>query len=90
VAGGCAELGYYKVAVSASPNNPLKLPFFIVCAAIGVLVAVIGLLYAAWWLAAGGLILLAASVWLARIVKAGRTPRWLRSPLDGRWPRQPE
>jgi hypothetical protein len=76
--------------VSTPQNNPLKLPFFILCAAIGALVAVVGLLFAAWWLGAGGVILLAASVWLARIVKTGRSPRWLRSPLDGRWPHERE
>jgi hypothetical protein len=76
--------------MSTPPNNPLKLPFFILCAAIAVLVALIGVLYAAWWLAAGGLILLGASVRVARIVRDGRNPWWLRSPLDRRWPRKPD
>jgi len=30
--------------MSAPPNNPLKLPFFILCAALGALVALVGLL----------------------------------------------
>jgi uncharacterized membrane protein len=60
------------------------------CAAIAVLVALIGVLYAAWWLAAAGLILLGASVRVARIVRDGRNPRWLLSLLDRRWPRKPD
>jgi hypothetical protein len=76
--------------MSTPPNNPLKLPFFILCAAVGALVALVGLLYAAWLPAAAGVILLAASLWLARIVRNGRNPRWLRAPLDRRWPRRPD
>ena len=76
--------------MSTPPNNPLKLPFLILCAAVGALVALVGLLYAAWLLAAAGVILLAADLWLARIVRKGRNPRWLRAPLDRRWPRRPD
>jgi hypothetical protein len=76
--------------MSTPPNNPLKLPFFLLCAGVGALVALVGLLYAAWLLAVAGVMLLGAGLWLARIVRTGRNPRWLRAPLDRRRPRQPD
>lgn len=70
------------------PNNPLKLPFFLLCAAIGVFVAIVAVLAGTWWLAVLGVVLVSASLWPAHIVRQGRNPRWMRAQLDGRWPRQ--
>jgi hypothetical protein len=82
--------GYPLLDMSAPPNNPLKLPFFVACAAIGLFVVVIGALFGVWWLVVFGLALTVVSGALARVVKQGRNPRWLRSPLDRRWPRRPD
>jgi membrane protein implicated in regulation of membrane protease activity len=72
--------------VATPKNNPLKLPFFLLCAGIGAFVAVVGVVAAAWPLVALGALLLLASLRLAWIVRQGRNPRWMRSPLDGRRP----
>lgn len=71
----------------ASPNNPLKLPFFALCGLIGVFVLLVGLVSAAWVLVAGGFALICGCAAIVRIIRQGRNPRWMRSPLDGRWPR---
>jgi hypothetical protein len=60
------------------PNNRLKLPFFVVCAAVFVAM-----------LATGGSVLiatpmLAVSIACVAVILSGRNPRWLQSPLD-RW-----
>jgi hypothetical protein len=82
--------GYPRLDMSAPPNNPLKLPFFIACAAIGLFVAVIGALFGVWWLVVFGLAIMVVSGALARVVRHGDNPRWLQSPLDRRWPRRPD
>jgi membrane protein YdbS with pleckstrin-like domain len=74
--------------IAAPPHNPLRLPFFLLCAAIAIVVAAVGIAYSAWWLVALGVVLFVASVALIRVIRQGRNPRWLQAPLDRRWPRQ--
>jgi hypothetical protein len=70
------------------PNNPLKLPFFLLCAAIGVFVAIVGVRYGAWWLTIIGVATVFIGVSRARLVQRGHNPPNIRSPLDTRWSRR--
>ena len=64
------------LTVAPLPNNPIKLPLFLGCAAVLIVVGITG----SWvWL-----ILAAGSLFCAAVVATGRNPRWLQSPLD-RW-----
>jgi hypothetical protein len=60
------------------PNNRFKLPFFMLCAGVFVLLLVQGehVVFSA--------ILLSLSVVCIVVIASGRNPRWLQSPLD-RW-----
>lgn len=69
------------------PHNPLKLPFFALCAALGALAAVVGVIYGAWWLAALGVAEIIGCALVIRVIRRGDNPRWLLAPLDRRWPR---
>jgi hypothetical protein len=60
------------------PNNRFKLPFFMLCAGVFVLLLVQG------ELVVFSAILLALSVVCIVVIASGRNPRWLQSPLD-RW-----
>src|SRR3954453_18211616 len=73
--------------VTPPPNNPLKMPFFLVCAGIGLVVVAVGVGSGTWWIAAIGLATSVGCVACARVIRQGRNPWWIRSPLDGRWPR---
>jgi hypothetical protein len=77
----------YTEDVRTPPNNPLKLPFFLVCTGIGLVELVVGVASGTWWLAAIGVGTSVVCVACARVVRQGRNPWWVRSPLDGRWPR---
>jgi hypothetical protein len=43
-----------QTSAEISPDNPLKLPFFVVVTAIGVVVAAVGAGLGPWWLIAAG------------------------------------
>jgi IS1 family transposase len=60
------------------PNNRFKLPFFVVCAAVFVVLLVEGDLVVV------SATLLALCVVCIGVIASGRNPRWLQSPLD-RW-----
>jgi hypothetical protein len=67
------------------PNSPLKLPFFeiglVVCAG-----GAAGPAVAGRWVWTAALILGGAlSVPAIRVIRQGRNPWWIRSPLDRRW-----
>jgi hypothetical protein len=61
--------------------------FFVLCAAIGVIAAAIGFSHGAVLPGVLGLACALGAGWLARIVKQGRSPNWLQSPLDRWWSR---
>ena len=74
-----------------APNNPLKQPFLVMCVLIAVFTAVVGGVLAAnglrlgWLLVSGGVALVALSYVPIRVIRQGRNPWWMRSPLDRRW-----
>jgi hypothetical protein len=70
--------------VAPLPNNPMKLPFFVLCGVIGIGVAVVGLLYGTWWLVALGAGVALGSVFPILLIRRGDNPRWLQAPLDRR------
>jgi hypothetical protein len=70
--------------VPAVPNNPLKLPFFVLCGVIGLCVVVVGLFSGTWWLVALGAVTALGSVFPIRVIRRGANPWWLQAPLDRR------
>jgi hypothetical protein len=60
------------------PNSRVKLPFFVLCAALYVAAIIKGFLVPVFAVA---LVLVLPIIWR---VAAGRNPRWLQGPLD-RW-----
>jgi hypothetical protein len=50
-------------------------------------VAVVGLIYGAWFLLILGVLVIVAATAMARTVRQGRNPWWMRAPLDKRPPR---
>jgi hypothetical protein len=70
------------------PNNPLKLPFFLFCAAVGVVLAALGVANSSWGLAVVGALLIAGCVPPIAAIRKGRNPWWIRAPLDRRWGRR--
>jgi hypothetical protein len=64
------------------PHNALKAPWFVFCGFVGLLAALSGALNGVWWLLVLGLALVVACLALLRLIRKGRNPRWLRSPLD--------
>jgi multisubunit Na+/H+ antiporter MnhG subunit len=69
----------------APPNNPLKLPTYVLLAVLGVVLAVSGVADpsgGAWILAVFGVLVLAPCVLAIRAIAQRRNPRWIRSPLD--------
>jgi hypothetical protein len=66
------------------PNNPLELPFLMLCAVLGIIVAVIGFSDGAVFPRTFGCAGALGAGWLARIVQQSGDPRWLQSPLDRR------
>jgi hypothetical protein len=73
------------------PNNPLKLPFFVLCALIGSFGAVVGGVAAAegrgvgWLLLAGGIAVAVVCCFPIKAIRQGRNPWWMRAPLDRWW-----
>lgn len=65
-------------------NNPLKLPFFVIALVVCV-VGAVGTAIAGQWGWTVVLILgAAASLPANRVIRQGRNPWWIRSPLDRR------
>jgi hypothetical protein len=76
--------------MAGPPNNPFKLPFFTLCMAGGVVSIVVGAAPGIWWLVLGGAGLAVVSAGCVHVVRSGRDPWWLRSPLDARWRQPPQ
>jgi hypothetical protein len=70
------------------PNNPLKLPFFVVGIFLLVFLRVVSATDGLWLVVALLAIAIAGNLHSIRIIRHGRNPRWLRSPLDRRWQRR--
>jgi hypothetical protein len=76
------------LVVDDLPNNPLKLPFLLAMAVVTIVLIVVAAEGHAWvWVAilAGCLL---GGTHAIRVVRQGRNPRWLRSPLDRGWQRR--
>jgi hypothetical protein len=65
--------------MAGPPNNRFKLPWFLLCAAAGIVFLAVGKYVA------GGAILAGSLIAIATIVR-GRDPWWIRAPLDRRNP----
>lgn len=64
-------------------HNRFKLPFFIACLVLGILVAVYGATSGRWGLVAPGAVAALGSVAPIWVIVTGRgNPPWMRSPLD--------
>jgi hypothetical protein len=73
------------VPPDAPPNNPLKLPTYVLLAVLGVVLVVSGVTDpagGAWILAVFGVLTLVPCVLAIRAIAQRRNPRWIRSPLD--------
>jgi hypothetical protein len=73
------------VSQEAPPNNPLKLPTYLLLALLGVVLVVSGVTDpsgGAWVLAVFGVLVLVPCALAIRAIAQRRNPRWIRSPLD--------
>lgn len=66
------------------PNNPLKLPTYLVGVLVGVLLIVVGAVEGPWPLVAVGVVVLVIASAASAVVRRGRNPWWTRTPLDYR------
>jgi hypothetical protein len=67
---------------SEPPNNPLKLPFVVVGAGVGVIMIVVGALRGRLHIVIAGAILLGLSCAVIVAIRRGNNPWWTRAPLD--------
>jgi predicted membrane channel-forming protein YqfA (hemolysin III family) len=77
------------VSHEGPPNNPLKLPTYVLLALLGVVLVVSGVSDpsgGAWILVVFGVLTLVPCVLAIRAIAQHRNPRWIRSPLDEQRP----
>jgi membrane protein implicated in regulation of membrane protease activity len=69
--------------MSEPPNNRFKGPFMLLMSAVGLFSLIVGLIGGSpWWVIVLGLLVFVVNLLLWRMVRRGRNPWWLRSPLD--------
>jgi hypothetical protein len=84
---GCAR-GMMALMHHDLPNNPLKLPFFVVSIAVLGFLAIICASDGLWFLVVLLVAEMVSCLYSIRAIRRGRNPRWLRSPLDRWWERR--
>jgi hypothetical protein len=72
-------------AVEDVPNNPLKLPFFVLMLMIAIVFVVVSAVGHEWVTVAILASCLPVGIHAIHVIRQGRNPWWLRSPLDRRW-----